>query len=394
MKMIVNKRMPPGLALAGPPMWGLWVSTMIREFAPDDQSQVIDLQEEFMAEFFPEFLDDQRKYEWNADVYSIDEHYISKGGEVWVVEADANIIGFGCLRLKNSSTAEIKRVWINHRHRGNGLGKSIIKQIEDYCASSSITKVLVDTDDRFEVAKSMYLGMGYIACRSETEIKDGREYTDHYYEKILQQAWQTHAAGAPDRCVLCRPSNAGVIMTISTQDQRGRAALLILASGEWGDFYMAESDQYSGGCFCGAIRYQVSGPPAMVAYCHCDDCRKSGGSVVAALAGFRRDGFEIVNGNPASFGATPAVKRSFCNTCGSPLFYENQDFPENIYIHIGGFDQAEELPPDRHTWVSHRISWHEIHDNLAQYEKLSNAGLPGNTPPYAKPGRTWLLAAE
>lgn len=160
---------------------------MIREFALNDQSQVIDLQEEFMAEFFPEFVDDQRKYEWNADVYSIDDYYIKKGGKVWVVEVETNIIGFGCLRLVDSNTAEIKRVRINHRHRGKGLGKSIIKQIENYCVSSNISKVLVDTDDRFAAAKSMYSGMEYIVCRTETEIKDGREYTDHYYEKIFQQ---------------------------------------------------------------------------------------------------------------------------------------------------------------------------------------------------------------
>ena len=161
---------------------------MIREFAPIDQPQIISLQEEFMTEFFPEFVDDQRKYEWNADVYSIHEHYIKKGGKVWVVEHEADIVGFGCLRLVNSSTAEIKRVRINHQHRGKGLGKSIIKQIENYCASSDISKILVDTDDRFESAKSMYSGMGYIVYRTETEIKDGREYTDHYYEKMLQNA--------------------------------------------------------------------------------------------------------------------------------------------------------------------------------------------------------------
>jgi len=141
-----------------------------------------------MTEFFPEFANDQRKYEWNADVYSIHEHYIEKGGKVWVVDVGANVVGFGCLRLVNFNTAEIKRVRINYQHRGKGLGKSIIKQIENYCATSNISKVLVDTDDRFEVAKSMYSGMGYIVYLTETEIKDGREYTDHYYEKILQHA--------------------------------------------------------------------------------------------------------------------------------------------------------------------------------------------------------------
>lgn len=110
--------------------------------------------------------------------------------------------------------------------------------------------------------------------------------------------------------------------------------------------------------------------------------------MVAVLAGFNKDYFALESGRPTSFSATPTVKRSFCNTCGTPLFYENQNFPENIYIHIGSFDFPEKLPPDRHTWVSDRIAWHEINDDLTRFEQLSNAGRPGNTPPYEKPGET------
>ena len=145
---------------------------------------------------------------------------------------------------------------------------------------------------------------------------------------------------------------------------------------------MNENELYSGRCACNEIRYEVSGPPAMVAYCHCDDCRKSSGSVVSVLAGFQREGFELLQGNPAYFEATAAVNRSFCKTCGTPLFYENKNFPENIYIHIGSFDHPEKLPPDRHSWVSERVSWHEVKDDLKKFDQLSNAGLPGNTPPY------------
>ena len=47
---------------------------------------------------------------------------------------------------------------------------------------------------------------------------------------------------------------------------------------------MSETKQYNGGCICGTNRYKVFGPPAMVAYCHCEDCRMSTGSVVAVLA--------------------------------------------------------------------------------------------------------------
>jgi hypothetical protein len=147
---------------------------------------------------------------------------------------------------------------------------------------------------------------------------------------------------------------------------------------------MAIDEMFSGGCACGDIRYRVSGPPVMVEYCHCDDCRKSSGSAVAALAGFRQNGFEILDGLPHYYDATSAVKRSFCGNCGSPLFYQNQDFPEDIYIHLGSFDQPEALPPDRHVWVSERIPWHKIKDGLPQYDQFSGTGLPEGAPPYKK----------
>ena len=150
---------------------------------------------------------------------------------------------------------------------------------------------------------------------------------------------------------------------------------------------MTENELYKGGCSCGAIRYGVCGPPVMVEYCHCNDCRKSSGSAVSVLAGFRQDGFKIASGVPTCFNTTEVVRRSFCGTCGTPLFYENQDYPEDIYIHLGSFDDPGELPPDRHVWVSKRISWHEIKDNLPQYQQFSSADSPGGAPPYKKPVR-------
>lgn len=158
---------------------------MIREFLVSDQAQATQLQEDFMTEFFPEFADDPRKYEWNADAYAIDEHYLQRGGKAWVVEIEGAIAGFACLRPLNATTAEIKRVRIGNRHRGKGLGKSIMRQIESYCVASRLSKIRVDTDARFEAANAMYNAMGYIRYRSLSETKDGREYTDHYYEKTL-----------------------------------------------------------------------------------------------------------------------------------------------------------------------------------------------------------------
>lgn len=135
---------------------------------------------------------------------------------------------------------------------------------------------------------------------------------------------------------------------------------------------MSEGELLDGGCRCGAIRYRVAGPPVMVEYCHCNSCRKSSGSVVSVLAGFPRDGFEILKGEPTYYDSTPVVRRSFCGDCGTPLFYENQDYAGEVYITLGSFDQPENLPPDRHIWASERIRWHRIGDDLPQYDEFSN----------------------
>ncbi len=156
------------------------------------------------------------------------------------------------------------------------------------------------------------------------------------------------------------------------------------ALGKKEEYIVCKNELYQGGCICSAIRYSVYGPPAMVSYCHCDDCRKSSGSVVSVLAGFEREKFKLIHGSTTYFAPSADAKRGFCKDCGAPLFFENLNYPENIYIQIGSFDNPEKLPPDRHSWIAERISWHEIKDDLKQYEKLSNGGLTGNTPPYER----------
>jgi GNAT superfamily N-acetyltransferase len=157
----------------------------IREFTTSDQAQVNRLQDAFMVEFFPEFANDPRQYQWNADVYQIDESFLQNGGKVWVAEVGDVIVGFGGFRLVDANTAEIKRVRIDSRHRSKGLGKSIIKHIESYCKTTDIKTINVDTDNRFAAAISMYTNMGYVLLRSESFTKNKVVYTDNYYEKLL-----------------------------------------------------------------------------------------------------------------------------------------------------------------------------------------------------------------
>ena len=94
-------------------------------------------------------------------------------------------------------------------------------------------------------------------------------------------------------------------------------------------------ESHSGGCLCGAVRYEVVGPLRQIVACHCTQCRKTSGHYVAATACSRAA--LRVTGEPRWFESSPGVRRGFCGTCGSNLFWENAA-EAHISIWAGGLD--------------------------------------------------------
>jgi hypothetical protein len=80
----------------------------------------------------------------------------------------------------------------------------------------------------------------------------------------------------------------------------------------------------SGHCYCGAVRFEVSGDPIWIGHCHCDSCRRASGSVMTTLASYNTDQVEFTGTLPVSEANHPSndgVIRSFCGKCGSPVAY-------------------------------------------------------------------------
>ena len=148
------------------------------------------------------------------------------------------------------------------------------------------------------------------------------------------------------------------------------------------------TDKLSGGCMCGAVRYEKTGPPSRVLHCHCESCRKHTGAPAATLAVFRADQVRFSGSARTIYASAPNVGRAFCCKCGSWMSWETVlgDEGKLCAIHISSFDTPDALTPTGHSFYLERISWFDIADNLPRHEGfVANSQPLCHGPAAAKP---------
>ncbi len=119
----------------------------------------------------------------------------------------------------------------------------------------------------------------------------------------------------------------------------------------------------TGGCMCGGVRYEVSGPLRGVIACHCEQCRRASGNFVTATA-CRRRAFKLVNSATLKwYVAVPGYRRGFCGECGSCLFFEEEG-GERISISAGSLDEPQGLTTVAHIFASEAGDYYTIDDSV------------------------------
>ena len=132
----------------------------------------------------------------------------------------------------------------------------------------------------------------------------------------------------------------------------------------------------TGGCLCGGVRYEVSAPPMFMAHCHCGECRKWSGAAHSTNVGVPPAQFRIVQGTDLlrPYRHEDRKDIGFCSRCGSSLFTTNDwDAPteaSGINIRAGTLDDDPGVRPLFHIYVGSKAPWHEITDDLPQYEEM------------------------
>ena len=135
---------------------------------------------------------------------------------------------------------------------------------------------------------------------------------------------------------------------------------------------------HTGGCLCGRLRFEAVGEPNRTAHCHCSFCRRQTGAAVATFAGFQiADRFRWLKGAPTIYKSSPNVRRGFCRRCGTPLTFEANDYPGEIYVAISAFDDPDRLPPTMHVHVNQKIAWFDTADNLPRFPGRGDAARVG-----------------
>jgi hypothetical protein len=121
----------------------------------------------------------------------------------------------------------------------------------------------------------------------------------------------------------------------------------------------------TGGCNCGAVRFEISEPLLGAVYCHCTRCQRRTGSAAAASAGVRPGTFRIVTCEDQIrlWNAGDGYDKAFCGTCGSALFARNPDNADALFVRMGSFDGDPGVRPGGRQHVASAAVWEPIPDD-------------------------------
>jgi len=133
------------------------------------------------------------------------------------------------------------------------------------------------------------------------------------------------------------------------------------------------SKSITGRCLCGHVTYEFTSEPEGATYCHCDDCRRTTGSVFSVAVRVRRASLSILSGKVRAYTKTAdsgnLITREFCPECGSPLFTRSPAHPDYVGVKAGSLDDPNVVKPVDQIWASRKVLWAEIDPDLPAFAR-------------------------
>ncbi len=131
------------------------------------------------------------------------------------------------------------------------------------------------------------------------------------------------------------------------------------------------STRFSGGCACGAIRYECSAEPIFSLNCHCRDCQRATGAAYASILRVPVIAFRVTKGEARFYTVTAdsgnTVSRGFCSNCGAPLFSRLSGMPDVIGVRAGSLDDLSWHRPAADIFTKSAQPWDYMNPELPKY---------------------------
>jgi hypothetical protein len=128
----------------------------------------------------------------------------------------------------------------------------------------------------------------------------------------------------------------------------------------------------TGGCGCGAVRFEVAEPLVAAAYCHCTRCQKRTGTAAQASARVAPGSVTLLAGEDRLRDWSPpgGLAKTFCADCGSHIFARDLETGEIVIVRMAAIDGDPGVRPAAHQFVAYAAPWEEIPDDgLPRFEE-------------------------
>jgi hypothetical protein len=131
--------------------------------------------------------------------------------------------------------------------------------------------------------------------------------------------------------------------------------------------------RYTGGCLCGAARYEAEGEPVFAGHCYCADCRKASGSGFIPFMGFPSSAVRF-SGQTRQFISKAAngndAVRNSCPVCGGLVFGGEVGKASSHTIYAGSLDDPSSFRPRIAIFTRNRPEWAVIPAGLTVFDTV------------------------
>jgi hypothetical protein len=134
----------------------------------------------------------------------------------------------------------------------------------------------------------------------------------------------------------------------------------------------APSLPLTGGCGCGAVRFEITELLGQAVYCHCTRCQRRTGAAAGASARVARGSFAITAGEEHLKAWSPGdgFDKVFCGECGSAVLVRDPASGEVAMVRLGEIDGDPGVRPSAHQFVAYAAAWEPLPDDgLPRYDE-------------------------